>query len=222
MVETDTREKLVAAAERLFAERGVDNVSLREINRAAGQKNVAALHYHFGSRRALLLAIFERRMSGINRRRLDMLRDLEADGRDSDLRAVVAAMVLPLAEQVGRSERGSHYVRFLSQAVSDPNLDVGGLIRGRFDHGVAATRRLLRDILADLPPEIAEQRIRLAGEQMVFALATRERRMANDERPADDLWLFVDNLIDSLTGMLSAPVSEQTRARLGDRDELSA
>lgn len=222
MVETDTREKLVAAAERLFAERGVDNVSLREINRAAGQKNVAALHYHFGSRRALLVAIFERRMSGINRRRLDMLEALAGAGRDGDIREIVAAMVLPLAEQLGRSERGSHYVRFLAQAVADPNLDVGGLIRGRFDHGFAETRRLLRAILAGMPPEIAEQRIRLAGEQMIFALAARERRMANDERPDVDLWLFVDNLIDSLAGMLSAPVSEQTRARLGDRAPLSA
>ena len=71
---SDTRDKLVAAAERLFAERGANNVSLREINRAAGQKNVAALHYHFGSRRALMLAIFERRMAGINQRRLAMLR----------------------------------------------------------------------------------------------------------------------------------------------------
>ena len=68
MVETNTRDKLVSAAERLFAARGADNVSLREINRAAGQKNVAALHYHFGSRRGLMVAIFERRMTGINRR----------------------------------------------------------------------------------------------------------------------------------------------------------
>ena len=48
---------LIETAERLFAEKGIDNVSLREINRAAGQKNVAALHYHFGTRESLLEAI---------------------------------------------------------------------------------------------------------------------------------------------------------------------
>ena len=59
---------LIETAERLFAEKGIDNVSLREINRAAGQKNVAALHYHFGTRESLLEALFENRMSGVNNR----------------------------------------------------------------------------------------------------------------------------------------------------------
>ncbi|NKB60138.1 MAG: TetR family transcriptional regulator [Alphaproteobacteria bacterium] len=222
MSETETRDKLVAAAERLFAERGADNVSLREINRAAGQKNVAALHYHFGSRRALLVAIFERRMAGINQRRLELLKAVTTSGRDSDVRAIVEAMILPLAEQLSDPARGSHYVRFLAQAVSDPNVDVGDLIRGRFDHGVAATRRLLRAILTDLPPPVTEQRLDLASKQMVYALADRERHMAKDDRASADLWLFIDNLIDSVAAMLTAPVSRETQQRLSEQQKLSA
>ena len=57
MSDVNTRLWLIETAERLFAERGIDNVSLREINRAAGQKNVAALHYHFGTRESLLEAM---------------------------------------------------------------------------------------------------------------------------------------------------------------------
>src|SRR5205085_1882241 len=45
-----TRDKLVDAAARLFAERGIDNVSINEIVRAAGQRNASAVHYHFGNR----------------------------------------------------------------------------------------------------------------------------------------------------------------------------
>ena len=222
MVEIDTRDKLVSAAERLFAERGADNVSLREINRAAGQKNVAALHYHFGSRRALMVAIFERRMAGINQRRLNMLRAIAGAGHDGDIRHVVEAMILPLAEQLADPTRGGHYVRFLAQAVADPDVDVGDLIRGRFDHGFAETRRLLRAILVELPTVVAEQRIRLTGEQMVYALADRERHMAKNGGRSDELWLYIDNLIDSIAGMLAAPISETTRARLEDREKLSA
>jgi len=219
---SDTRDKLVAAAERLFAERGANNVSLREINRAAGQKNVAALHYHFGSRRALMLAIFERRMAGINQRRLAMLDEMSKAGLDGDCHSIVEAMILPLAEQLADPARGGHYVRFLAQAVADPDVDIGDLIRGRFDHGFAAIRRLLRTILAKLPPAIVEQRIRLASKQMVYALADRERHMATGDGRPDDLWLFIDNLIDSTAGMLTAPVSNTTRARLDGRSKLTA
>lgn len=223
MTDVDTRDKLVTAAERLFAERGVDNVSLREINRAAGQKNVAALHYHFGSRRALMLAIFERRMSGIDQRRMEMVNALTASGRGAtECRDVVAAMVLPLAEQLVDPARGGHYVRFLAQAVADPGVDLGDLVRGRFDHGIAVTKRLLRKILSGLPPDIVDQRIHLAATQMVYALADQERHRARAEHPAGDLWLFVDNLIDSIAGMLMAPISDTTRARLRERDRLTA
>jgi AcrR family transcriptional regulator len=222
MIETDTREKLVAAAERLFAERGADNVSLREINRAAGQKNVAALHYHFGTRRALMVAIFERRMADINRRRLEMLEAMATEKQDRDIRNVVEAMVLPLAEQLADPKHNSHYIRFLAQAVADPNVDIGDLIRGRFDHGFAQTRHLLRQILSDLPARIVEQRIQLAGAQMVYALADKERLMAKDDRQPTELWLFIDNLIDTIAGMLAAPVSPATRQRLNTSEKLSA
>jgi len=159
MTDTETRDKLVLAAERLFGERGIDNVSLREINRAAGQRNVAALHYHFGTREALLEAIFERRMAGINRRRVALLDAVEAEGRADSIRAVVEAMVLPLAEQLDPAADGGNYVRFLAQAISDPGVDVGGLVRDKFDHGMVRTRRLARRILENLPAEIVDERM---------------------------------------------------------------
>lgn len=224
MSETDTREKLVLAAERLFAEKGIDNVSLREINRAAGQKNVAALHYHFGTREALLEAIFERRMAGINERRIARLDALVAEGRAGEIRPVVEAMVLPLAEQLDPARRGGHYIRFLAQAISDPGIDVGGLVRDKFDHGMARTRRLARSILAGLPPEIVDERMRLASGHMVHALADRARRLASG-RHADRAGvtaLFVANLIDSVAGALAAPVSDQTIALLAEAGRKTA
>jgi AcrR family transcriptional regulator len=216
MKDTETRDKLVLAAERLFAERGIDNVSLREINREAGQRNVASLHYHFGSREALLEAIFERRMAGINRRRVAMLDALEADGRHNAIRSVVEAMVLPLAEQLDPSADGSHYIRFLAQAISDPSVDIGGLVRGKFDHGMVRTRRLARRILDHLPTEIADERMTLASAHMVHALADKARRRAVHAAAGlpGETAFFVANLIDSLTGALSAPVSGEALACL--------
>ena len=57
---------LIETAERLFAERGVNAVSLREIGAEAGQRNTGAVRYHFGTKEALVNAVFEHRMTPIN------------------------------------------------------------------------------------------------------------------------------------------------------------
>ena len=215
---TETRMKLVLAAEQLFAEKGIDTVSLREINRAAGQKNTAALHYHFGTREALMEAIFEHRMAGINDRRVAMLDALEAEGPVTSIRPVVAAMVIPLAEQLEPARQGGNYVRFLAQALSDPSIDLGGLVRDKFDHGMARTRDLMRGLLADLPSEVVEQRIRHAVAHFVHALADKARRDANGsstrwpKSSATGGALFVANLVDTISGALTASVSDETLA----------
>ncbi|MDG1463243.1 MAG: TetR family transcriptional regulator, partial [Gammaproteobacteria bacterium] len=64
-----TRLQIILAAERLFGEQGIDAVSLRQINVAAGQKNSSATHYHFGNKETLVAAIYEYRMQNVNERR---------------------------------------------------------------------------------------------------------------------------------------------------------
>ena len=61
-------ESLIAAAERLFAARGIDGVSLREINREAQQRNTTSLQYHFGDREGLLRAIMAKHGKQVARR----------------------------------------------------------------------------------------------------------------------------------------------------------
>ncbi len=70
---TSTRDRLLDAAARLFAERGIDNVSLAEIVRAADQRNASAVHYHFGSRDEVLRALLARHVPDIADRRHQLL-----------------------------------------------------------------------------------------------------------------------------------------------------
>ena len=72
-----TKEKILDTAERLFAEQGIGATSLRQIIGVAGV-NLAAVHYHFGSKEALLEAVFARRIERVNRERLEMLDRVEA------------------------------------------------------------------------------------------------------------------------------------------------
>jgi len=208
MTDANTRLSLIETAERLFAEKGIDNVSLREINRAAGQKNVAALHYHFGTRESLLEAIFEHRMSGVNDRRVSMLAQLEQAANDASARQIVEAMVFPLTAQMENARGGMNYVRFLSHAISDPNVNVGQLVRNKYDQGMSQTRRIARRRLTHLPGEIVDLRITLAGNYMVHALADEVGRIAETEQVVSAF--FIANLIDSIVGAISAPASEET------------
>ena len=72
-----TRKKLVTAAEALFAEHGIEAVSLRSITRAAGQRNANALQYHFGDRSGLVRAVLEKHNAGIDPLRWAMLDSYE-------------------------------------------------------------------------------------------------------------------------------------------------
>ncbi len=73
---SDTKNKILDTAERLFARQGIGATSLRAIVREAGL-NVAAIHYHFGSREALVLEVFNRRLKPINQQRVARLEEME-------------------------------------------------------------------------------------------------------------------------------------------------
>jgi AcrR family transcriptional regulator len=68
-----TKTKIIETAERLFAEKGINNVSTREIAREAGQKNHSALHYHFGDKESLLDALLDYRLIPLDNRRKILL-----------------------------------------------------------------------------------------------------------------------------------------------------
>ena len=87
-----TRENLLDVAARLYSERGVFQVSLSEIVRAAGQRNASAIQYHFGDRDALLVALLEPNVRFIGERRREFL-DRARAAPDDDRRVVVEALV---------------------------------------------------------------------------------------------------------------------------------
>jgi len=93
----ETRERLLVAATRAFAEHGVTNASLLDITRQAGQRNRGAVHYHFGSREGLLAAVLEQHAAFLSEREHRLLE--VAQGRpDDDLAAALEALVRPATE----------------------------------------------------------------------------------------------------------------------------
>ena len=103
----DTKERILDAAEHLFADHGFPATSLRDITQEAGV-NLAAVNYHFGSKETLLISVLDRKIAPVNRTRLAQLDALEtAAGADPvPTEALVRAFLTPLCETWQKQDPG--------------------------------------------------------------------------------------------------------------------
>lgn len=201
-----TPDRLLDAATRLFAERGVDNVSLAEIVRAAGQRNTSAIRYHFGSRDDVLAAVLAGHVTTIAQRRRELVEWAKCRS-DSDRTAAAEAIVRPLTEFAQRGWRERAY------------LQIGSEMMGALDRATPEVRdlmdrtagreawRLLRDRCPEVPADLWRVRreiciafIGRAAADRARSLDERQERALSDDR-------FVLNLIEMVLGAMTAPHS---------------
>lgn len=168
-------EKILNAAERLFAERGL-GVSLREISAAAGQRNHSAVQYHFGDKAGLVDALYEYRMTPLNLRREELVADLRASGREADLPALVEAFLGPLSDHVLAHRGENWYLRFTSRYVLS-----GGYRSWPFssDHYPGMTE--LVPLLHARLPGLTGERLRVVFLHVVMVLADIEQRFGEPD-----------------------------------------
>ena len=202
MSDSGTSTRLVRAAEDLFAARGIDAVSLREINRTAGAKNASALQYHFGGRDGLLRAVLAKHQADVEARRHAMLDDYEAAGRD-DLRALAAALVRPLAAKLADDDGGPAYLQIMGDLMNRPRPVID---QAALDDPASSVFRW-RTLVAPLLDNDAT-RLHRRFTAMRFTAAELARRARS--APHTDDRLFVSHLIDLAAGLLAAPLSAET------------
>lgn len=198
-------DALIRAAERLFAERGSDQVSLREITAEAGATNASAVQYHFGDRRGLIRAVLAKHDADVERRRHALLDDYEMAGT-SDIRLLAHALVQPLADELGNDDGGHGYLQLLSDLWNrpDPPYEPSAV-----DDPTFSVHRWRALVMPMLTPEAIRLHRRFDALRFtVSELARRGRTGRKDHR------LFTSQLIDLVTGLLVAPVSEDTRKLL--------
>lgn len=206
-IENPTALKLLTTAERLFAEEGVDAVSIRRISAEAGQRNNSALQYHFESKQGVIEAILERRQAPLNQRRLDLLAALEQQGLDGDVHALVEALVLPFVELLSGPPEASYYVNLVSQLFSQQRHDL--LFpddRGRAQSIHWTTERLRRAI-DETSADDLDQRLMLMGLTLNHAVAqwAHERRAAPASWSEERVRAQASTLVAFLAGGLQAP-----------------
>ena len=211
-----TRHHLILAGEKLFAQHGIDAVSLRQVNVAAGQKNSSASHYHFGSKEGLVRAVYDFRMARVNHRREELLDGLDGSPDGISVRDLAEAIILPIVDEIfADDEEGQHYIGFLAQATSHPADYIRDLSGSTHGSGLQRLLDLIRDHMPDLPAAIIGQRFGLALDHTIHALADFERLVPGG-LPSDQpmLALFVSNLTDVIAGGLQAPISPATQSEL--------
>ncbi len=144
-----TRDRILDAAERLFAQRGFHGVSVRDITGAA-EVDVALANYHFGSKLGVLEAVFTRRAEDLNNERLELLDDLLAarGRRPPDLEAIIDAFTHPLLDRSARGGPGwKSYFALVAEVNNSP--EFGGLLMTR--HFDPVVQRFIQAIRLALP-----------------------------------------------------------------------
>jgi AcrR family transcriptional regulator len=212
---------LIAAAEQLFADRGIDGVSLREINREAQQRNTTSLQYHFGDREGLLRAILLKHGREIHTGRNALLDQYEANDVD-DIRALASAFVLPLVAKLHDPDGGRCYLRIAAELVNrtsgeihpdEPSILSDPLGRDPRD-SITRWSQLIGPLM---PGDVVGPPLHRRYAAMRFAHIELGRRAT--ERPHQSDRLFTSHLVDLVSAMLVTPVSDETAMLLANRPE---
>jgi AcrR family transcriptional regulator len=201
-----TREQILVAAERLFAEHGVFAVSNRQVSEAAGQGNNTAVGYHFGTKADLVRAIARKHAEQIELARLRMVADL---GESAEVRDWVACLVRPLAEHLAALGNPTWFARFGAQVMTDPALRE---IMIEESLNSPSLRRIISGLnrcLPSLPAEVRAERDDMARQLVVHMFAERERALAEGTTTTRSSWHdAATGLIDAIVGLWLAPVTD--------------
>ncbi|MFF9015606.1 TetR/AcrR family transcriptional regulator [Streptomyces sp. NPDC014870] len=201
----ETRDKLIRAAEELFAAQGVDGAQLRDVVALAGQSNPSAVQYHFGSRAGLLDAV----MAGRQRRTEQVLEPLLAEAPDEP-HALLGALVGTEASEL-RTERGRRCLRISAQLSHEsgvrtrtPHPTLDGTVYWRLIERLESCLTG-RNGRPGLPEPLRLERLDLALTVVGAALADRARQYLDGTVPLTDEELFLADLVQTTTALLQAP-----------------
>ena len=201
----------------LFAQRGVDGVTVQEIVNAAGQRNNAALHYHFGSKEELIRQMVVDGAAVLDGRRREMLDKMKARGGPATIRDVMLVLVMPVIE-LGEDERWRGYIRFTSNLQASDPKTLRAALNHRWNSGYVECFEYLKKMLP-VPAAIVEQRLSIF---MIYAnaiLSAHEAALEKQHARNSRLWgqpFTIENILDTLEAALTCPPSGQTQARLSE------
>jgi AcrR family transcriptional regulator len=208
----DTPARLIAAAERLFAEGGEEATSLRAVTRQA-LSSAAAVHYHFGGRDGLLRAVLDRHLAARQKRRFKLLdRANEQYGDAVPVPVVVAAIARPDLELITKLRKHRVQVaRFLGRAFALRSPAVRDLVDRQFEALADRVLPLVSTALPAIPEAELRLRLGLVLDSVAMLYATASDPGAAGVLGTDDLGTQVDRFVAFAAAGLAAPASHPRR-----------
>lgn len=209
----ETKDQIKAAAQMLFARYGIDAVTVQQIVDAAGQRNNAALHYHFGSKEELIRQLVVDGAAVLDRRRRAMLEEIEARGGPQSIREVLRVLFIPVLE-LGGDDRWQGYIRFISSLQASDRKTLRAALNNRWNSGYVACFAHIKRMLP-LPAPIIEQRLAIVSIYSNAILSTLEAARESRSARGNKIWdqgFTIENILDTLEAVIASPPSAETLA----------
>ena len=206
----DTRDRILDAAEGLFVEHGFDGTSMRMITSAANA-NLAAVNYHFGSKDALVQAVFRRRLTALNQERLAELDRLEGEAGGTPLRpsGIVEAFFGTALRMAADTEHGGRsFMRLLARTYNEPNAFVRQFLAEEYAEVMDRFLGALFVSLPEVPRAEILWRFHFMTGAMAFAISGLGGlyELAGLSATDDDPQRLLPRLMSFLLGGLRAPL----------------
>lgn len=197
------------AAERLFADKGIDAVGIREIVAVAGLKNAQSVTYYFGTKDNLVQEVLLSGARAAEERRQYWLDRLQGTGRQITIRDVIKVMLAPRMEEAVTPSYG----RLTAQLMMTQEDWLRRVVGPELLESIDRCNEILRGLIPDIPRELVNERIMLFHIYFSAALATRDIRIQSGEDQGR--WVsrhMVEQLIDTCEALFLVEPSRMTTA----------
>ena len=164
-----TKDRILSAAETLFAQQGFTATSLRQVTSRA-DVNIAAVNYHFGSKENLVNEVFRRRMDQMSEERLA---GLKAACRDApgQLEPVLAAFVEPALAMAQDRHGGADFARVIARAYAESNAGLRKFLSDRYGHVLREFAKVIAGCVPGLGKEDLYWRLDFLAGALTYAMA---------------------------------------------------
>lgn len=164
-----TKDRILGAAEELFAQHGFAGTSLRQVTSRA-DVNIAAVNYHFGSKENLVNEVFRRRMDEMSRRRLAALKTAQAEA-PGELEPVLAAFVEPALAMAQDRHGGGAFIRVIARAYAEKNDSLRKFLSDQYGHVLREFARAIATCVPELSKEELYWRLDFLAGALTYAMA---------------------------------------------------
>ena len=210
----ETRTRILDAAEELFMQHGFEGTSMRQLTAKAGV-NLAAVNYHFGSKDALIEAVFRRRLDPMNAARIAALEALEATGRTLSPETIIRAFVGEGLRMIEDTRTGGrNFIRLLGRTYTEPAKQIRALIGQLYAPAMERYKSAFERALPQMPREELVWRMHFMFGTLAYTMAATDTvQLIAGCKPEDryDAALLEERLTAFLAAGLTAPLTDTVR-----------